>query len=259
MYEFVNLPDDDGFSDCLRKHGTLDTFKYMDGRTENRSEDICRLIAENQVRGVHIAHRIKFYQDPETGEMIREDKFDDDPEGKNISYAFKMLSDLDVRRWMESEKDTSLVYSPEEALNYYKSRGELPKGVLNLNMTSKAKYDKVLPMYDVKYRDLFFVYDYARYEEEFNTYKVYAIFLGNNQYVYLQPNGKVYKVADVACHFINAIFSPIRGYVFQRKNTRYFKKLTLEQIILNSSKVFDVGYIPMGKRRGVIKRLSLLE
>lgn len=259
MYEFVNLPDDDGFYDCLRKKGTLDTFKCMDGRTENRSEGICRLIAENQVRGVHIAQRIKFYQDHETGEMIREDKFDDDPEGKNISYAFKMLSDLDVRRWMESEKDTSLVYSPEEALNYYKSRGELPKGVLNLNMTSKAKYDKVLPMYDVKYRDLFFVYDYARYEEEFNTYKVYAIFLGNNQYVYLQPNGKVYKVADVACHFINAIFSPIRGYVFQRKNTRYFKKLTLEQIILNSSKVFDVGYIPMGKRRGVIKRLSLLE
>lgn len=258
MYEFVNLADDEGFDDCLRRQGTLDIFSYLDWRTKNRSEDICRLIAENQVRGVHIAQRIKFYQDPETGEMIREDKFDDDPAGKNISYAFKMLSDLDVRRWMESEKDTSLVYSPEEALNYYKDKGELPRGILNFSMAPRVKYDKVLPMYDVKYRDLFFVYDYARYEQEFESDKVYAIMLGNAQYVYIQANGKVYKVLDNTCHFVNAIFSQHRGYVFQRKNTRYFKKLTIEQIIVNACQVFEVGYIPVENRRGVILKLALL-
>ena len=209
MYEFVNIRDKHGFA-MLRKQGTIKAFSFGAADIQRYNRMLIDLISEGKVANIKIAYKTKKFNHQvhdiptavfsDLANAITSSTYYSSVEAKD-TYGF--LSDDVVQRWYRSGK--SGVYNGDEALNYYKETGNLPHGILDINVLPYSQLRSLRITGGTGFSDMVFVYDYATYENTFETDELFYMYVGNGQYTYFRKQGLLIYVEDLMCQYVNVI------------------------------------------------------
>lgn len=261
MYEFVDLEDKNGFT-MLRKQGTIKAFHFGTADVHSYNHILLCLISEGKIANIKIAYKTKQfnYQVHDTPMTVFSDLVGEMTSSTYYSTVeardtYDFLPDDVVQKWCRSRK--SGAFSANEALNYYKETGKLPEGILNLDMLSHRQYSNLLLTEGSGYRDMLFVYDYATYENIFESDELFYMYVGNSQYTYFRKQGMLIEVEDLMRQYVNVI-DRHGDYAFIPK-VQLTNYLTYSRIVSKAKETWHIEGKTNEEINRYIQKLSLLK